>query len=1399
MKDYELSLWTHKDLFVNLVKGSVDFNGQAYNVKFTEKVNGEESLTFSIPAVIFNEESGEFEDNRLWTSILNDHKIRLIKDKNKYDLNGNSLTTIHDFVIKNYFTERDGRAKIINVECQAYSIYELGKKGYSINFSEEDLDELNNYEKANINFWMKKLLIFTKNFHSSIVDIHSLSKSYKVRDFARDNSTNNVYLCLKEHTNKDLSNTDYWKLYQEGSNPTGWNFEIRAKNGGSILYEPTTYLAYTSAPEFQEMYGYDKDSVAYSSSENKSYLSLIDNNFEPLTNAAAWQFISNDRGYSPSEETIIEKQRILKIEKTNVFNVVQELAEKFSIWPKFVYTYSNGVITSRKIIFIEEIERDAKYSITYGVNLNNISKQSDSNDLVTKIIIEPIENELEYGGAMFLSDAPQNLMKEDFLYNFDYYNTCGYLSDDDLRYVKYELPFKIRDCNLNIIANNALKLPYELELNNVQSQISFYNAAIAAKEELKNKYSLAAAGATSISYIDKYSFTVLTKDNGKTQYIDLSSRKGVIDNSSFNFYKFDETPITNYRKIYDPDCPEFIKEITFKDNSITRAKLSFYYNSQAYYTNSSIFLSGSISNYSTFLSNLNSTNSSLAETIEDYNDVINKNLINKQILIDDFEREHSILIKEGNWKDNDYKLRQEFFSPDLGEFEIDIQYTNIPKAFYISNNSVSLETINFSTIRLFKTTNDSSPTNANAGILLEYKVGTDFKLEYGKNSSGEKSLLLIPLDQSAFTLDLIPSSSYSSHFDNCTNLLLQYYDVDENAQSISVPKDTGTNPQLARRSFKLNFSNILESSIQIYVNELDTSPLILDIDYSLETQYDISQQQYYSEIVFKPTREAKFLDEYYKLELYRNITSTFYYNDSIEVANRSSKPVVSYSIGVVDLSPLEGYEEFIPSVGQKILINDKELHFVNEYGFLSEITYELDRPENNELVVSNYKTKFEDLFQRIAATTQQITFKEDVMDRIYETLPQAGIVDPIILQRSFEQNKFILSNSNKNEVVWGSEGITLTDVSGSPTTPGQVKLVGNGIFLSNTIDSAGERVWRTGITGDGINASEITTGSLNTSKITIFDENSPRFIWNANGLFAYSENIDGTTNYNKYLQLSSGGIIATTDATDANAYTFKIDALTGSASFRGSINIPNLDSNLPFSDFFSVSPIGRTTINNVGVVNNGLIILGGKTLEDQWDGSISSNKMNGVDTGNFNIDNDGVNGFTLAVEGKAYFDDVVLFDSSIRVDNNIIVNKNEVSTEGLVQIHWGRIVVDDSDQDIGTRGIYAAGTISGGDIIDRSDRNLKENISLYDYDLAYEQLKDLPIYTYTMKKSESYTQKIGAMIQDMPIELLMRKENSIEYLPFSTIFFNMAVTKKLQEKIESLEKRILELEGLNGT
>ena len=101
-----------------------------------------------------------------------------------------------------------------------------------------------------------------------------------------------------------------------------------------------------------------------------------------------------------------------------------------------------------------------------------------------------------------------------------------------------------------------------------------------------------------------------------------------------------------------------------------------------------------------------------------------------------------------------------------------------------------------------------------------------------------------------------------------------------------------------------------------------------------------------------------------------------------------------------------------------------------------------------------------------------------------------------------------------------------------------------------------------------------------------------------------------------------------------------------------------------------------------------------------------------------------------------------------------------------------------------------------------SDRSVKENINKYDTSIAYDTIKDIPIYTFTYKtdndKSDVYDRTtIGTTIENMPNELICK--DGTMYDTVGSGFMTMAALQEAQKKIEALELKVKELEDkLNG-
>lgn len=273
-------------------------------------------------------------------------------------------------------------------------------------------------------------------------------------------------------------------------------------------------------------------------------------------------------------------------------------------------------------------------------------------------------------------------------------------------------------------------------------------------------------------------------------------------------------------------------------------------------------------------------------------------------------------------------------------------------------------------------------------------------------------------------------------------------------------------------------------------------------------------------------QEGSWIEENY-------IDDNLYYLDAESTLHTSSQPKITYNINVLELSRIPGYENYIFNLGDKTFIEDTEFFGWqlidgvqtprHEEIIVNEITIALDSPEQNEIKVQNYKTQFEDLFQRITATTQSVEYSTGQYNKATSIVQTDGTISPGTIQNSLANNAFVISNARDQSVVWDETGITTTSLS----NPNEiVRIVSGGVFLT---DDGGIN-WHTGITGKGINANYITTGQLDTSLIRIMAGSFPSFRWDSVGLSAYEFelNEDGKTgknfNYSKFVRFDQYGL-----------------------------------------------------------------------------------------------------------------------------------------------------------------------------------------------------------------------------------------------------------------------------------
>lgn len=276
------------------------------------------------------------------------------------------------------------------------------------------------------------------------------------------------------------------------------------------------------------------------------------------------------------------------------------------------------------------------------------------------------------------------------------------------------------------------------------------------------------------------------------------------------------------------------------------------------------------------------------------------------------------------------------------------------------------------------------------------------------------------------------------------------------------------------------------------------------------------------------------------------IDPNLYYLDARSVAYTSSRPKISYNISVIRLNALDEYKGKKFNVGDISFIEDKEFFgYVkgedawktpyHEKVLISESTSWFDSPEKDTFTIQNYKTKFEDLFQRITATTQSLQYSTGEYNRASSIVEGKGVINTETLQNSININNELVFKSQNEEIFQDSTGLTLTDKR-DPSK--RTKLTSGGLFISTD----GGVTWKNAVRGEGVATQYLTSGSINTNNIAIYDGAHASFRWDKYGINAYdaTRETDPNTNQevlkgiitNNFVRFDQYGVYGIKGATD---------------------------------------------------------------------------------------------------------------------------------------------------------------------------------------------------------------------------------------------------------------------------
>lgn len=136
--------------------------------------------------------------------------------------------------------------------------------------------------------------------------------------------------------------------------------------------------------------------------------------------------------FKPVYNTGAEKIRSITAKESNYFNILQSIAETFEAWLdlKIIRDPESGAVTDKIVSFKKYSGGDNYAAFRYGVNLKDITRTTESKQIVTKLIVKNNSNDLAKNGFCTIQRAPSNISGENYIYDFQYYHNTGLLEAD---------------------------------------------------------------------------------------------------------------------------------------------------------------------------------------------------------------------------------------------------------------------------------------------------------------------------------------------------------------------------------------------------------------------------------------------------------------------------------------------------------------------------------------------------------------------------------------------------------------------------------------------------------------------------------------------------------------------------------------------------------------------------------------------------------------------------------------------------------------------------------------------------------------------------------------------------------------------------------------------------------
>ena len=612
LRDYEVSLWTIQDSFITVLKSfGINHKGQVQEPEMNIKDDGTLEFSFSIP--MYLRENGKKIENPLWYNTRNGNVlVDLRKLKVIFNKKVPKKERVFEFLITKVTEKHEKGSLFCEIESEGLAFHELGKIGYKISLSKDSFYEdfeNDNTLKATLNYWCDK--VFGTGNHKKTKWEYEVCMDWTTKD-------GSIQTIIGEECFDN-----YIDLSDE-------NKEIVNNN--------------------REAHGYRRHDKIY----EDEYIS-------------AWN-VKNNQLVATNVEAYKEKERLVDIKESNIYNITQTLAETFGVFCRYEYIHDElYYIVGRKIIFYNNFIQESTGSITfsYPYQISHVEREMDATDLVTKLYVKSITDDTV--GEISIINTPANKNGEDYILNFDYLYDIGMIDEDKYKAISI-FEAKVKEINLELEPIFSDYSNLQIEQNEWKAKKTIAENSIAAAEDVleenRNKMSSISGGDDVLTRGNTTpAVAILLKSADNKGYLKLSDQGIQLPIKIYSSIQNSEVsgdPITIstsdsvYLEYDENNNIIGIKGLTYTAEGSKTRYLTYSYKPLIYYEN----IIGKC------LEKIQLLEQQRVAAENNYNNLNNKinNLNNKitalqdekQQLIEDFEKLMGPALREGTWQPEDY-------------------------------------------------------------------------------------------------------------------------------------------------------------------------------------------------------------------------------------------------------------------------------------------------------------------------------------------------------------------------------------------------------------------------------------------------------------------------------------------------------------------------------------------------------------------------------------------------------------------------------------------------------------------------------------------------------------------------------------------------------------------------